>query len=689
MNLLDTNALGLDLFCLAVRVSVVALAALALAAWCGRRNARAGVEIGAWGMLLVLLLSVAAVVPWPDFGVGQRADASTIVKLDVDARDQVVSVETTEGDSSGLDLFAWLSAFRGSLSAESASHWGWRCAAFFYAVCLVVAGSRLLWSFLLLERLRRNSRPISDHALLEEMQALCAALELRSSIELRETDEPGLAATFGWLRPVLLLPAEWRAWPDDERRAVLAHELAHVRHRDFLWGLLGNLCRALHWYHPLVHRLAAQLRWRQEVAADDLAAAATGGRTAYKFALVRLALRMPARKPAEALLSPAMTGGAFLRRIRMLHGTQNRRPLSAAWRGLFVALLAGAALLVGAWRGPAHPPRAQTEGAGEREATPVPYEIGYIVPDAKGLFAARPSEWVRQPGMERFQKMVEEVVREVKKQGIDLPDVVRLENMEQIVANQHITSKGDGTPGSRSVMFGTSTMLVRFHKDVDGKALLRPFLEEMKETKHGDTTILHLGTVPVLGPLPVSLFQPDKRTLVFVIDKNENAPAKLLDGAAQARKRHWGSGWKQVEHGPFAVVLDNSDAYYAKTFANDHKDIPEIETILDHARFLTVGIELGDDRPVRFVLDAQTPEKTQILEKAAQQLVARAAAKVKEGPMADEEKVWFKLAKELLETGRFQRDGARLEWTGKSSVRLRDLVNDGGFLTGVSVERRP
>ncbi|MCI0378429.1 MAG: M56 family metallopeptidase [Gemmataceae bacterium] len=688
MNLLDTYALGLDLACLAVRVSVVALAALALAAWCGRHSARAGVEIGAWGMLLVLLLSIAAVVPWPDFGMGQGADASTVETIDESAHDQVASVETTEGVSSGFDLFAWLGALRGSLSAESAGHWGWRWAAFVYAACSIVAGLRLLWSFFLLERLRRNSRPIRDHVLLEEMQALCAALELRPSIELRETDEPGLAATFGWRRPVLLLPAEWHTWPDDERRAVLAHELAHVRHRDFVLSLLGNLCRALHWYHPLVRWLAAQTRWRQEVAADDLAAAATGGRTAYLHAVVRLALRMPARKPAGALLSPAMTGGAFLRRIRMLHGSQKRRPLSWAWRGFFVVLLAGAALLVGVWRGPAHPPRTQTEES-VREGTPAPYEIGYIVPDATGIVAVRPSEWARQPGMDQLLKIVEETIRKANQEGIDLPDALRFENVEQFVANLLFTSKGDGTPGSRTLQFGTSTMFVRFHKELDGKALLRPFLGELKESKHGDTTIYHLGTVPVLSPLPLCMFQPDKRTLVFVLDTMEHGAAKLLDGAAAARKRPWGSGWKQVEQAPFALVLDNSDAHHAKMFANDHKDVPEVETILDHALFLTAGIELGDDRPVRFVLDAETPEKTQTLEKATQQLLAQAAVKVKEGPMAAEEKVWFKLAKELLESGRFRRDGTRLEWTGKSSVRVRDLVNEGGFLTGVSVERKP
>ena len=39
------------------------------------------------------------------------------------------------------------------------------------------------------------------------------------------------ASTFGWRNPVVLLPSDWPEWSDGQRRAVLAHEIAHVRMR--------------------------------------------------------------------------------------------------------------------------------------------------------------------------------------------------------------------------------------------------------------------------------------------------------------------------------------------------------------------------------------------------------------------------------------------------------------------------
>ncbi len=103
----------------------------------------------------------------------------------------------------------------------------------------------------------------------------------RRGVDLRECPGVVSPAVVGWLRPVVLLPADWRGWGEPERRAVLAHELAHVRRFDYPLGLLARLGVALHFYHPLVYWLADRLRLQQELAADALAAPLVGGREPY------------------------------------------------------------------------------------------------------------------------------------------------------------------------------------------------------------------------------------------------------------------------------------------------------------------------------------------------------------------------------------------------------------------------
>jgi HEAT repeat protein len=75
----------------------------------------------------------------------------------------------------------------------------------------------------------------------------------------------------GLLRPTIVLPAECDGWTLDRRRAVLLHELAHVRRRDLVGHTVGRFACALYWFHPLVWTAAKRLRSESERACDDLA----------------------------------------------------------------------------------------------------------------------------------------------------------------------------------------------------------------------------------------------------------------------------------------------------------------------------------------------------------------------------------------------------------------------------------
>lgn len=75
--------------------------------------------------------------------------------------------------------------------------------------------------------------------------------------------------TFGWRRPVVLLPREAKGWSPAERRSVLAHELAHVRRGDWALQVAARGIAALFWFVPSVWMLRSRLRLLAEHAADD------------------------------------------------------------------------------------------------------------------------------------------------------------------------------------------------------------------------------------------------------------------------------------------------------------------------------------------------------------------------------------------------------------------------------------
>jgi bla regulator protein BlaR1 len=98
-------------------------------------------------------------------------------------------------------------------------------------------------------------------------------LELPSSdISVRIMSSPTLLepAIFGVFKPVLLLPngiADWMT--PDQLKAVLIHELCHIRRRDNLATAIYMVSESLLWFYPLVRWIGNRLIDERERACDE------------------------------------------------------------------------------------------------------------------------------------------------------------------------------------------------------------------------------------------------------------------------------------------------------------------------------------------------------------------------------------------------------------------------------------
>lgn len=240
---------------------------------------------------------------------------------------------------------------------EPAPGRAWTLADGIVAVWLVGALActlRALLGLAYLARCRRRSVPVTDPDCLACLNELSEKLGLRRPVALRESAEIAAPLTMGWRRPAVLLPSAWRGWSADERALILAHELAHVRRRDFLAGLLAELTVCLYWFHPLVRWLAGRLRLEQEFAADAAVMALRPGGTHYAACLARRALELDRGAPP---LAPALwrRRPEILRRIHMLRlNPAGQASTLGRWSRGAVALAASAAYLAVAGLGVLH-----------------------------------------------------------------------------------------------------------------------------------------------------------------------------------------------------------------------------------------------------------------------------------------------------------------------------------------------
>jgi beta-lactamase regulating signal transducer with metallopeptidase domain len=66
------------------------------------------------------------------------------------------------------------------------------------------------------------------------------------------------------------LPLDAEQWSADRRRAVLAHELAHVQRRDWLVQILAAVVCTVYWFHRLSWFAYRRLREESEQGLSSL-----------------------------------------------------------------------------------------------------------------------------------------------------------------------------------------------------------------------------------------------------------------------------------------------------------------------------------------------------------------------------------------------------------------------------------
>jgi TonB family protein len=219
-----------------------------------------------------------------------------------------------------------------------------------------------LWQ---LRRLRNSSKSL--HPFPPEVENARAIVKTGAVFRISETIKGPV--TFGFLRPVILLPKSFLDMPKDARRSVACHELLHVQRRDWLMTITEELMASFLWFQPAVWWLVAQSRLAREQLVDAAVVAITASRESYIQTLFSLA-----DAKWEADLGVA---SLFLRRRHLIHRvhslltevSMSRTKLLSSYGSMAVILALAGALSIFAL-----PLTGEAEVRVERQTSP-----GYVV----------------------------------------------------------------------------------------------------------------------------------------------------------------------------------------------------------------------------------------------------------------------------------------------------------------------
>ncbi|MCO6046789.1 DUF1559 domain-containing protein [Aeoliella sp. ICT_H6.2] len=547
-----------------VQVTLFAVVAGVVYLVARRLHASLGSITASVSLTLVLVLTALAASPWPRWELSPARTAgevatSTPATTEAAAAEDSTPVAPSSApatDDSLLSpaLAAW-DAFTDALSdfappadsAEPASiTFSWRTAArWLLAACLVIGVARFAWGVWIVRRLVAESRPLGaeDASTLSLLADLQTRLGTTAGVQLRQSSTIATPATVGWWRPTILLPARWRDWSDDERKVVLAHELAHIAARDYRSWLIARLAVAVHFYHPLVHWLAGRLQMEQELAADALAVRLVGDRQSYLHSLASLALATPNHRlsgPARTLI-PGRS--LLMRRVEMLREAKQRtssKSIGPLARSVAAVSLALAAVAVAGVRQvaigqDAAELLADTGPRGSAEKLEKVPRIGLEVFPDSTVYAVsiRPAELLGQPSLKELVPKIDEVLQSSRLKNSNI-SVAQVAEFLVLVY---------GFPMEEP------RFVVRFVDAPACDALVATTVDKMKDDEQ--------YTAPsstVWQTKYQRLTKIDARTIVF--DQFGRADAKRSLPPAVQTKRAWAEQWQQAADKQIVMAFD-------------------------------------------------------------------------------------------------------------------------------------
>lgn len=245
--------------------------------------------IGTFGRYFPEMANPKVIVPSEFAEVGEEIDLWTIESLNTPAVNY--AVETNWEQNLG-QLEQLLAAFIDKHAGLLVKIW---------LLGVLLFATRWLASVYYTYRLRSIKTNTLPALWQEELNTLAAAIGITKKIHLLESAKVDVPLIVGHLQPVILLPiGALTGLTPEQVRAILVHELAHIRRYDFLINMILSSLEVILFYHPAFWWMANIIRQEREKCCDDIAVAACGNAKFYARTLLIMEEKRQQRSLAMA-----------------------------------------------------------------------------------------------------------------------------------------------------------------------------------------------------------------------------------------------------------------------------------------------------------------------------------------------------------------------------------------------------
>jgi beta-lactamase regulating signal transducer with metallopeptidase domain len=260
--------------------------------------------------------------------------------------------------------------------------WIWTTGAigvFFYALM----GHFAAW------QLYRATREV-DESWIQNIEQLTRELGLSGSLSIVESAAVSSPVVLHLWRSIIVMPGAARRWSQARIRAVLLHEVAHIKRNDLLLQSLAQFACVVYWFNPMVWVAAHQLLVERERACDDFVLQSGTSAVEYATHLFEIACGGSASTTTHFAIGLAEYRSQLEQRLRAIVNPRTPRHSATIFRRFMVAL---PILLVALAAGAVH----VTAGAMQAPFRPikVPAPVMQVRADTAGLLTAGTQAKVR------------------------------------------------------------------------------------------------------------------------------------------------------------------------------------------------------------------------------------------------------------------------------------------------------
>ncbi len=197
---------------------------------------------------------------------------------------------------------------------------------------------------------------LKDERILEIFEKLRKSLRITRKIKVAVSEYVTVPGVVGFFSPLLLLPVSLvTGVPDEALKAILAHELAHIRRYDYFINFCQMVIEAILFFNPAVWWISRQIRIEREVCCDNAGIASIGRRIRYAEVLIGWAQKMKERDMETVEVAMGFgkqnDNSGMLERIKRIVSSDHRPVLKVSWHIAAITLFLSVATLAALWQG--------------------------------------------------------------------------------------------------------------------------------------------------------------------------------------------------------------------------------------------------------------------------------------------------------------------------------------------------